>query len=272
MTPQGGVPTEADTRFPAWAIDAVLAAAIADDLLAALLFAVVPLRLVRRFRDWAKRAYPGSRPNADETAAWLTSSERADPGIAPAIGRAFANAYASGWLVGRDTAEIQLGRLDAPEWDFLTSDPARAREILHERGDRGAAQFFGDGRSYMRRAVIGRIDVLARALTETADVASRDSVDHVRDQLFDRNWAQGLSQTEVTRAVSAATLDSYRRDRVPAKGWMTALDQKVCPLCRDNELAGPIGLDEEFPSGDTHPPGHPGGCRCGLIPAYRDRQ
>ena len=42
-------------------------------------------------------------------------------------------------------------------------------------------------------------------------------------------------------------------------------DDGHCPDCDDNALAGPTAKGETFPTGQLHPPAHPG-CRCLLVP------
>ena len=42
-------------------------------------------------------------------------------------------------------------------------------------------------------------------------------------------------------------------------------DDGPCPDCDDNTLAGPTPKGEPFPTGQLHPPAHPG-CRCLLVP------
>jgi hypothetical protein len=46
------------------------------------------------------------------------------------------------------------------------------------------------------------------------------------------------------------------------KRWVTNGDP--CPTCDENALAGYIGMDESFPSGDDEPEAHPN-CRCDMI-------
>jgi hypothetical protein len=41
-------------------------------------------------------------------------------------------------------------------------------------------------------------------------------------------------------------------------------DEAPCPDCDDNALAGPTPKGEKFPTGQVHPPAHPG-CRCLLV-------
>ena len=46
--------------------------------------------------------------------------------------------------------------------------------------------------------------------------------------------------------------------------WVVDADAP-CPDCHDNTLAGPTPKGEPFPTGQNHPPAHPG-CRCLLVP------
>ncbi len=43
-------------------------------------------------------------------------------------------------------------------------------------------------------------------------------------------------------------------------------DEGPCPDCDDNQLAGTVTKGESYPTGQAHPPAHPG-CRCLLVPA-----
>jgi hypothetical protein len=48
--------------------------------------------------------------------------------------------------------------------------------------------------------------------------------------------------------------------------WVVDDDGTPCPDCDDNALAGPTPKGEHYPTGQAHPPAHPG-CRCVLLPA-----
>ncbi|MGH9066977.1 MAG: hypothetical protein ACRD0J_05755, partial [Acidimicrobiales bacterium] len=50
-----------------------------------------------------------------------------------------------------------------------------------------------------------------------------------------------------------------------AMSWIVD-DDGPCPDCDDNALAGPLPAGEAYPTGQAHPPAHPG-CRCLLAPA-----
>ncbi|MGO9773372.1 MAG: phage minor head protein, partial [Roseiarcus sp.] len=81
-----------------------------------------------------------------------------------------------------------------------------------------------------------------------------------------------IAETEIATANSQGALAGYKQasaDGVEVmKEWLVAADD-VCDDCQDNADAGPIDLDEDFPSGDDAPPGHPH-CRCALSPVVRD--
>jgi SPP1 gp7 family putative phage head morphogenesis protein len=77
--------------------------------------------------------------------------------------------------------------------------------------------------------------------------------------------AGNVGQTEVSAAVAGAAHVVYREAGVAEHEWVTAEDEKVCPICAANETAGPITLGLPFPSGDLIPPAHPR-CRCTTTP------
>jgi hypothetical protein len=70
----------------------------------------------------------------------------------------------------------------------------------------------------------------------------------------------------VIAANNRGNFDAYRDSGVATgKAWLTAHDDLVEEICRDNEDAGAIPLEGDFPSGDDCPPAHPN-CRCALVP------
>lgn len=109
---------------------------------------------------------------------------------------------------------------------------------------------------------------IAEALAEGA--ASGDSVEGIaealRGVLGDEDRAAVIAHTELARAQSAASLETYRFNGVQGKGWLT---YQPCPVCRQNEGVV-VPLDGPFPSGDQMPPAHPR-CRCSLVPEALDR-
>ena len=74
-------------------------------------------------------------------------------------------------------------------------------------------------------------------------------------------------RNDIARAMSAASLDTYRANGVAGKAWLQGSD--FDDECTANEAEGPIGLDEDFSSGDSAPPAHPN-CDCVLLPVQAD--
>ena len=88
---------------------------------------------------------------------------------------------------------------------------------------------------------------------------------------FSEDRAELIADTEIARANSVAAVESYKAARDVGvnvmKAWVTTDD--ACDECQENEDEGPIPLDDEFPSGDSEPPGHPN-CLCVIVPVTED--
>jgi hypothetical protein len=111
-------------------------------------------------------------------------------------------------------------------------------------------------------------NLLVDALTEKKSYTEMAS--EIRDQFTD--WtgqrATTIATYEIGNAYTQGTLGAAEdmRDRAGIdmeKGWLTAGDDDVSDDCQENEDAGWIDLDEDFPSGDDAPLAHPN-CRCAL--------
>lgn len=88
---------------------------------------------------------------------------------------------------------------------------------------------------------------------------------------FSEERANVIASTEITSANSEGALHSYREAKEEGvkvkKSWLRLGD--ACPICVSNADAGPIDLEEAFPSGDQAPGAHPY-CRCVLVPEVED--
>jgi SPP1 gp7 family putative phage head morphogenesis protein len=104
----------------------------------------------------------------------------------------------------------------------------------------------------------GRFDDLAQAIALA--VENGDSVQtlarDLRDILDNGARAEMVAVTEIARAVSAASLDTYRANGIEYASWLSAEDGRVCVTCEENAANGPYPL-ADFPE----MPGHPK-CRC----------
>jgi hypothetical protein len=76
-----------------------------------------------------------------------------------------------------------------------------------------------------------------------------------------------IAETEIADANSKGALDGYKAARADGvavlKEWL--VDGNPCEACQKNADAGPIDLDDDFPSGDAAPTAHPR-CECALAP------
>jgi SPP1 gp7 family putative phage head morphogenesis protein len=80
-----------------------------------------------------------------------------------------------------------------------------------------------------------------------------------------RRRARLIAHTETGDQFSRAAHETYRRNGVESKEWLTAQDDLVEPECAGNEAEGAIPIDEPFSSGHQAPLAHPR-CRCTLRP------
>src|SRR5207237_5973416 len=74
---------------------------------------------------------------------------------------------------------------------------------------------------------------------------------------FSADRAQLIARTEVSRALIQGNVTAWKASGVvEGKAWLLGSDHDRDDLCDENEAVGVIGMDEEFPSGDTEPPAH----------------
>lgn len=80
-----------------------------------------------------------------------------------------------------------------------------------------------------------------------------------------RQWkVQQVEECARHAALSAFNVGAFAATPpVAALQWLVD-DDGHCPDCDDNALAGPTTKGEPFPTGQLHPPAHPG-CRCVLV-------
>lgn len=87
-----------------------------------------------------------------------------------------------------------------------------------------------------------------------------------------RRRSELIAVTETAEASGRASVETYRRNGVEQKRWLTADDGKVTEGCRANEDTSPIAIDALFTGGGSsvqHPPRFPG-CRCAISPVLDD--
>jgi len=115
------------------------------------------------------------------------------------------------------------------------------------------------------------IDPLRAKLARVVDDSDDTSPD--RNELVDRlratyrEWRNDrigeLSGDIATLGFSRGVMAAASPDQQLC--WMVDHGGLPCPDGEDNQLAGPVTVGHEFPTGDICPPAHPG-CRCLLVP------
>lgn len=92
----------------------------------------------------------------------------------------------------------------------------------------------------------------------------------LEDTAFSPERAESIARTEIAKADMAGTMEGYQASGLVAgKTWSTAQDDLVSEECQACEAAGVIGMNEDFPSGESFPPNHPN-CRCTVLPVLTD--
>jgi SPP1 gp7 family putative phage head morphogenesis protein len=216
-------------------------------------------------------------------AAFLGAAARA---IRNALRAVLGDLWAEGWVLGQQAAAAVVTG-ERPDWrGWAPGDHAAARQIA---GD-GLARLLADADIHIQSIAESRVgelaDVLEQALASDVreiepyhkppGVYSMQDVLPARNSISDLaaklenvldnpSRAKMVAHTEMARAQSAATLESYEGTGVREKAWLTAEDAKVCPLCDANEAEGAVPSAQPFASGAMAPPGHPL-CRCALMP------
>ncbi|MFJ6540502.1 phage minor head protein [Streptomyces sp. NPDC091385] len=173
-----------------------------------------------------------------------------------------------GYVIGERSATSVLAGHATVDWStWRPGDKDAARLVANNGGVNGLQTLLDDAGIVIRNVAANRMNRLAKILSDS--LARGDSADtlaiSITHLMTDPAWAERVAVTEIARAVSTASMFTYQLNGVRQKSWLTAVDERVCPICLTNEAAGAIPLSQPFPSGHRLPPGHPS-CRCALLP------
>lgn len=108
-------------------------------------------------------------------------------------------------------------------------------------------------------------DVIAKGLDD--NIGAQKIADMVQaSTAFSEERAALIANTEIANANGQGKLAGWQAAAetglVLQKSWLTA--GACCDDCAENEAAGPIDIDDDFPSGDDAEPAHPS-CRCACV-------
>ncbi len=179
--------------------------------------------------------------------------------------------------VASDTVRRTMAQVGADGLDTLVDQVnagavaqarARAAELVGMRWDENGDLVEARRASY-------RIDETTRAMlreTIASGLARNIGSDAIADEIeasyaFSAERALTIAETEVAAVNGQASLESYHAARAGGLGVRKAwfAEPGCCAVCEANAEAGPIDLDDEFPSGDDTTPAHPK-CRCVVSP------
>ncbi len=117
-------------------------------------------------------------------------------------------------------------------------------------------------------------DEINKIITEGLknNIGRDDIADEIEKSFwFSADRAEMIATTEIAMANGRSNLESFhaaRRVGVKVKkSWLP--DPDACPICQENGDAGPIDLDDDFPSGDDTVPAHPW-CECAILPEVEE--
>lgn len=89
---------------------------------------------------------------------------------------------------------------------------------------------------------------------------------------FNEYRANMVARTETAFADSYGNLAAYKASGVvTGKEWLCGSEHDDDDECDENEAAGVIGLEEDFPDGSDCPPAHPH-CVCAMVPVVMDSE
>lgn len=132
-----------------------------------------------------------------------------------------------------------------------------AKNIMVSSVDETTRQYLGT------RIAEGRESFLT--VDEISEAIMRDFPDIAKSR------ADVIVLTETARAISTVQLETFKRNGIKQKEWVTSRDERVCPIC--GPLHGRvIEIDDYFDSGDFSegaPPIHPR-CRCDILEIIPD--
>lgn len=115
-------------------------------------------------------------------------------------------------------------------------------------------------------------DVIANGLQDNIGLDA--IIDNIaQSPIFSEDRAELIARTEIRNANERGVLKGLFRARDAGnemlKEWM--LGPNPCEICIENADAGPIPLDDVFPSGDSEPTAHPR-CECSITGAMAEPQ
>jgi hypothetical protein len=230
--------------------------------------------------DWERQNF--TTMSKADARAWAQMN--AQPRNQKALRAALLQTIATGYLLGQDSsqafyAKAKTGRklvkaaptaedidnwLDEDYWDswvpgnkpaaLLVKPPGALSDLL----DKAGVTINGLNRTTMNRlgTILG--DGIERGFS------GKTIGDAINKLLNDPSRALTIANTEMARAMSTASMETYNGFGVEKVEWLHA-DSCLCDLCIEAEGMGPQPIGTDFGDGVTEPPMHPN-CICAVAP------
>jgi hypothetical protein len=209
---------------------------------------------------------------ADKIAEALDLSDMAIVSVMDAIGVDLAE-------VAKDAASEAIAQIGPDNADQLTNqvyDEAvdwareRAAELVGMRWSEAAGTYIENPNAEYAITDTTREAIRAIIANGLEDNIGIDGIAQAIEDWtgFSEDRADLIANTEVRAANSEASVAGYKAASDSTglhvmKEWLVA--EEACDICQENADEGPIELDDDFPSDDNAPPGHPN-CRCAVSP------
>lgn len=242
----------------------------------------------KAFLEWLETE---TAPFADDIAAFLASeAKRCASAASSFVGKAFKlkSVPEPRWemlygVLNDKLVEVFRDKAKQALIDVGVRSDARMVQQLDERAveyaDARSAELVG-----MRRTKSGKLITNPNptyAISETTREGLQElisnavteglSAQELRDEIiesweFSASRAETIARTELAFAHTNGNMAGWQASgQVEKKQSILGSEHDLDDVCNDNADAGPIPLDEEFPSGHQLPPYHPN-CVCDVIP------
>jgi len=167
-------------------------------------------------------------------------------------------------LIGGASAKASAaGEQDADTGDWQPGDSDSARKAMEALGLAALlAALAGKSSADLEDGYLGA--VAGELAGADGDMGAGDLGGALAGAVADEELAGRLVIGQVCIIAGQAAMAWYLANGSPLLQWIGVVDSRICPACLANVNADPRPAGVPWPSGDTEPPVHPGGCRCGL--------
>jgi SPP1 gp7 family putative phage head morphogenesis protein len=169
-------------------------------------------------------------------------------------------AHAAGGAVVASLTDVSL-QPDAAYWDKWAPGYG---EAAAQAADGGLKELLDQADITIQGMTDTSVERIGNAIADGLEAGDsyQTTAKTVRDVVEDPERADTIANTEYNRAMTTASVETYKDAGVDEVEWMAEAD--ACEECEANAAASPYPLD-----GGEEPPQHPN-CRCALAPVVSE--